>query len=233
MGLGDWIMATADAKKVNDAYGVRVKFGDGRNAYWNEVFERNPRIAKELKPNERFAWIANYPRHRPYIDEITKDRLIFNPDFKALAGELFKVKLKDWREAGKRIVFIPAPPNPLWFHKDLKWNENYLQQLRQSTDREIFVKSAKTKGLGDSINKCYALVSHSSVAAVEAALEGVPIICTDTCPAYPIGNDITQINDLQTPNRDKWVNTLTYSQFTLNELRNGIAWQIIKEMNGL
>jgi hypothetical protein len=167
-------------------------------------------------------------------------RLLYNTihqtkelDYPSDRRELFKVKLKDWRETGKRIVFIPAPPNPLWFHKDLKWNENYLQQLRQSTDREIFVKSAKTKGLGDSINKCYALVSHSSVAAVEAACEGVPIICTDTCPAYPIGNDITQINDLQTPNRDKWVNTLTYSQFTLNELKSGTAWQIIKEMNGL
>jgi hypothetical protein len=167
-------------------------------------------------------------------------RLIYNTihqtrelDLPSDRRELFKIKISDWRETGKRIVFIPAPPNPLWFHKDLKWNDDYLHKLRQVTDREIFVKSEKTKGLGDSINKCYALVSHSSVAAVEAALSGVPVICPDTCPAYPIGNDLTQINALQTPNRDKWVNTLTYSQFKLEELKNGTAWQIIKEMNNL
>lgn len=207
---------------------IRVFFG----------YDEKDEIEACRKRGEPFLYSDHAYFNRGY--ERGNFRLIYNSihqtkalDYPSDRRELFKVKLKDWRNDGNCIVFIPAPPNPLWFHKDLKWNENYLQQLRQATDREIFVKNTKTKGLGDAINKCYALVSHSSVAAVEAACEGVPIICTETCPAYPIGNDITQINDIKTPNRDKWVNTLTYSQFKLEELRNGSAWAIIKEMNGL
>jgi hypothetical protein len=89
MGLGDWIMATADAKEVNERHNVRVVFGDGRNKYWSEVFDNNPRIAKELRWHEQFAWVKNYPGHRPYIKEILKNRYVFNDDFKAKPGELF------------------------------------------------------------------------------------------------------------------------------------------------
>lgn len=89
MGLGDWIMATADARDANEKYGVRVVFGDGKTKYWSEVFENNPRIAKELKRNERFAWVRNCPGHRPYIKQVLKDRYIFHDDFKARPGELY------------------------------------------------------------------------------------------------------------------------------------------------
>jgi hypothetical protein len=144
----------------------------------------------------------------------------------------FGVKLRDWHQ-GKNILFIPAPPNPLWFHKHPKWNEDAIDILVRNTQREIIVKHNKTKGLGDAVKNLWAIVTHSSVAGVEAACAGVPVICPDTCPAWPIGRNLEYIESPVMPDRDKWVNTLTYSQFSLDELKSGSAWAIIKEMNGL
>lgn len=92
MGLGDWIMATADAKEVNERHDVRVVFGDGERKFYSEIFDRNPRIAKSLSKGERFAWINNFPGNRPYIKRIHKDHFEFHDEFKVKTGELFPSK---------------------------------------------------------------------------------------------------------------------------------------------
>lgn len=87
MGFGDWIMATADAKRLNKETGKRVVFGDGDTVYWDQqVFQYNPRISRD---GIGAVWCNNSPKHRPYIKEIAKDRIIFNDDFRASAGEIF------------------------------------------------------------------------------------------------------------------------------------------------
>ena len=87
MGFGDWIMATADAKRLHKETGKRVAFGDGKTPYWEpQVFMYNPKISKDGKDA---VWCRNHPQYRPYIEEVTKDRVIFNDDFRASAGEIF------------------------------------------------------------------------------------------------------------------------------------------------
>ena len=71
MGLGDWVMATAEARVAQEsAPGLKVAFGDGVKAHWSEVFDHNPRIATpgEVTAGAPVTWLANYPGHRPYID---------------------------------------------------------------------------------------------------------------------------------------------------------------------
>lgn len=146
----------------------------------------------------------------------------------------FGVKVREWQEwPNGKIVFIPSPKNPTAYHDEPSWNDEAIDLLVKTTQREIYVKSQKTKGLGDSIHKAWALVSHCSVAAVEAACFGIPVVTSRHNPAAPISVDLEHIESPIRPNRDKWVNTLTYSQFTLQELSDGSAWQIIKEMNRL
>lgn len=71
MGLGDWIMATADVKKLNEATKRRiVVVGKGSKPMWSEVFEHNPRIAKSIHHVERgelVQTLVNGPNMRPYI----------------------------------------------------------------------------------------------------------------------------------------------------------------------
>lgn len=160
--------------------------------------------------------------HQTHVYDLPNDR-----------AQTFKIKLRNWQDNDGRIVFIPSPVNPMSFHKDMKWNENALDLIRSKTKREIYIKSQKTKGLGDSIHKAFCLVSHCSVAAVEAACSGIPVVSGKESPAYLISTSLECVESPVRPDRTMWANTLAYSQFTLTELKNGTAWAIVKEINGL
>lgn len=66
MGLGDWIMATAQARQMNEATGRPVLFTNpnGRISWSPEVFANNPRISRDGAGADR---IVNCPGQRPYI----------------------------------------------------------------------------------------------------------------------------------------------------------------------
>jgi ADP-heptose:LPS heptosyltransferase len=66
MGVGDWIMATAQAKKLHEANGRPVLVCRPNGVpMWNEVFENNPRIAKAHGRNTQK--LINSSGARPYI----------------------------------------------------------------------------------------------------------------------------------------------------------------------
>lgn len=146
--------------------------------------------------------------------------------------KIYPVTPKEWKQ-GDKILFIPAPKNPLSYHKELKWNEETLERLVKLTNRTIDIKKNKTNGLGNSIHNCWAIVSHSSVASVEAAIQGIRVVGPKTSPANQIGVSLDQIENPIEPDREQWINTLTYSQFNISEIQNGTAWQIIKETENL
>lgn len=208
---------------------IRVFFG----------YDEQEAIADYRKRGEPFLYSDHAYFDRGY--ERGNFRLIYNTihqtkalDYPDDRRKKFGVKLRDWQEwPDGRIVFIPSPKNPMAFHHDESWNEKAIDLLVKQTSREIYVKKQKTKGLGESIHKCFALVSHCSVAAVEAACHGIPVVCPEVSPAHPIGVGLSDVEAPQRPDREKWANTLTYSQFSLDELSSGAAWGMVKEMHNL
>lgn len=159
--------------------------------------------------------------HQNHVFDVPSDR-----------RKKFKVRLKPWRQ-GEEIIFIPAPANPLWFHQQTNWNEEAIDKLVSITNRKIVIKADKKQPLLGTLNNCWALVTHSSVAGVEAVINGIPVVCDKSCPAHAVGVDLDNIEYPEIPDREQWLNTLTYSQFTLQEMQSGAAWSIIKEMHSL
>ena len=93
MGLGDWIMATAQVRELNERTGKRVAVVDRMGRLrWSEVFDHNPRI---VAPNtvssmesSSVARLVNAGGARPYIRAKTDTRWSWQPwDIKP--GELF------------------------------------------------------------------------------------------------------------------------------------------------
>ena len=88
MGLGDWLMASGDAKEANERTGKKVKLGDGVRMSWDgQVFANNPRMA--LKLDTDVVWVNNYPGSRPYLKGTNKGKLLFNDDYKPRVGEIY------------------------------------------------------------------------------------------------------------------------------------------------
>lgn len=133
-----------------------------------------------------------------------------------------------WRR-GENIIFIPGAKNPLSFHKQYEWNDTTLAILAR-TKRSVVVKAKKDGKLGDYLKHAWCLVSHSSVAGVEAALSGVSVFGPATSPAYPVSNpNLADLENPLCPDREPWLRSLTYAQFHLEEVKNGLAWEIINE----
>jgi len=87
MGLGDWIMATAQVAQLHAAVQRPVVVVDrwGR-VQWSEIFEGNPKI---LRSRERGSVrLKNAVGLRPYIARRTKDRFYWQP-WNIVPGEIF------------------------------------------------------------------------------------------------------------------------------------------------
>ena len=112
-------MATADVAAANRKFKVRCVVGDGKRAFWSEVFDHNPKIARVVKTGERFAWVPNYPTHRPYIKQVTPERFIYQEDFKVTPGEIYLTKAER-RPESDYILIEPntkdtfTGPNKRW-----------------------------------------------------------------------------------------------------------------------
>lgn len=69
------------------------------------------------------------------------------------------------------------------------------------------------------------VVTWNSVAAVEAAIAGIPCVVYGESAAKPIASP--SIDDIRTPDRQAWANSLAYAQFTLKEMEAGTAWNVL------
>lgn len=93
MGLGDWIMATAQVRELNERTGKRVAVVDRMGRLrWSEAFDYNPRIVapNTISPTESASVVrlVNAGGARPYIQGKTPTRWIWRSwDIKP--GELF------------------------------------------------------------------------------------------------------------------------------------------------
>jgi hypothetical protein len=69
------------------------------------------------------------------------------------------------------------------------------------------------------------VITHSSNMAVDAALEGIPSICTARCAGGYAGNDFAAWPDLKGgDHRERWAGVLADNQWSLSEIQNGVAY---------
>lgn len=153
-----------------------------------------------------------------------------NPNYNRLKP--FYDAVKPWRKEGKHIIVCPQSENHHERFGQPNWLDNTLKILRASTDRKIKVRYKKDwRPLGADLINAHALVTHTSNAAVESVLAGVPVICTGLCAASQYGiKDLTQVDNVITPDGDRlrWAATLANNQWSLQEISDGKCWEKIK-----
>jgi hypothetical protein len=79
----------------------------------------------------------------------------------------------------------------------------------------------------------YALVTYNSIATVEAIQHGIPAFGLAPTAADPVcSNDLKQIENPVMPDEEKiykWLCSIAYSQFSLDEILTGQAWEMVLE----
>ena len=126
------------------------------------------------------------------------------------------------------------------------WTEQTVNALRQYTDRKIVVRPHPRSPISvtlanvvmelpklipgsyddfDIDYRYHCVINHNSGPAVQAAIKGIPIICDPTSLAAPLSNNIKNIENLQMPNREDWFLKLCHTEWTVEEIANGIPLQ--------
>ena len=83
----------------------------------------------------------------------------------------------------------------------------------------------KIPGSYDDFNIDYnyhCVINHNSGPAVQAAINGVPIICDSSSLAGKISGKFQEIENIQLPDRTQWFLELCHTEWTVDEIERGI-----------
>jgi hypothetical protein len=146
---------------------------------------------------------------------------------------LLGLDIQPWRSDGRSIIVCPPTDYFMTAHNCADWLDNTLATLRLETDRPIIVREKPKPGkssvpLARALQTAHALVTHSSNVAIEAACLGTPVFVSPTSAAAPIGQtDFGLIETPCYPEREDWLAHLAYSQYSIDEIRDGTAWNLM------
>jgi hypothetical protein len=145
------------------------------------------------------------------------------------------VKCKPWREDGEQVVICPQSQDFMErvITDDPEWLKETLSALRTFTDRELRVrewnrdKIAAAATLGEDLRNAWALVTHSSAAAITALIEGVPVFSKSGAAAHMSG----LLREIESPflpdGREQFLGVLADNQWTIDEIESGMAWKAL------
>ena len=124
-----------------------------------------------------------------------------------------------------------------------EWARQKITEIRQFTDRPVVVRQhprsafilnfpgvvvetpKKIIGTYDDFDIDYnyhCVVNHNSGPAVQAAINGIPVICDQTSLAFPVSDSIENIDNVTLPSREDWFLKLCHTEWTVEEIADGI-----------
>jgi hypothetical protein len=166
------------------------------------------------------------------------------------------IDLQHWRTSGNHIL-ICLQRNGGWSMGGLdvmEWCNNTILQLKKYTNRPIIVRAhpgdkkirqylklshpnvtiSSKENILDDFTNAWATVTYNSSPGVASAIEGIPVFVTDPNPkisqAYDVANtNLANIESPKMPERQQWIEKISMCHFNFNDLKTGIAWNIIKD----
>lgn len=138
-----------------------------------------------------------------------------------------KIDVSPWKKGGKHIVIAAPTRTYSRFHKTESWIADTIDALARVTDRQLVIRDKESKRtLQQDLDGAHCLVTHGSIAAVEAVVLGVPVFVHRDSAASLVGQtDLKKIEAPVYPDRQPWLNSLAWQQFAETELVNGFLWQ--------
>lgn len=108
MGFGDAIMSTGEAKRMNQANGLKVHIvGIGNKPQWSPIFDGNPRLSRTAAHGTQR--LVNGSGIRPYIQAKNTHRWYWRP-YTPIPGELY-LTAEERKFAAPHAGMIMVEPN--------------------------------------------------------------------------------------------------------------------------
>ncbi len=156
------------------------------------------------------------------------------------------VEVMPWRRGGDHICIAPQSDEFMLvcaeYPKGRRWVDDIQTELLAATSRPLVVlpwtrdKAEWYRRLPAALAEAHALVTYSSASAISALLAGVPAFVTaDDCIARPMSPD--GVGTIETPrragDRTPWLQVVADNQWTLEEMRAGLCWRMLQDVETL
>ena len=177
-------------------------------------------------------------------------------DDKRLA--LFDLSTKPWRSGGEHIIVCGQNEKSIAWDQGstTNWVYQTIEWLRSQTERPIWFRPhprypvtidqnkfanvsismpKKIEGYDEvdfahALQNAYAVVNYNSNPAIESVLAGVPVYVDKSSLCWPVGNDIgSNINVPATPDRTQWLEQISYTEWFVEEIKQGLPWRRLKQ----
>lgn len=187
-------------------------------------------------------------QRRGFYYQIGWDGFAGYADFKSMGKPInrwisFNIPCKNWRfnAYGQCVVIGQLPRDTQVQDVDhIAWCQNTVAQYQRiyrpvsfrphprCEDPTIYGIDEKLldKGnLKETLNGARCVVTWNSTTGVDALLAGVPVVAMDEGSiSWPMASHTLE-EPLRTPDRHEWLASLGYSQWTPDEMRQGLPWR--------
>ena len=175
--------------------------------------------------------------HRIVKNNLQHSEIIKRPSDR---WEKLGLKVNKQKRNGRHILLVLPSEKPCKFYEiNLKnWIAETVTNIKKHTDRPINIREKAPRNerlkntIFDDLEKCHAVVTYNSIAAVESVLYGIPAFTlAPTAADVVCDKDLSKIEDPTIHHIDKltaWAHHLAYGQFHIDEFKNGTAWRILQ-----
>ena len=153
------------------------------------------------------------------------------------------MSLTKFRPGTNILICPPSEKAMSYWDLDLQtWLDETIATIKKHSDRPIVIREKQPRRVrtnNDTIamalsRDVHCMVTFNSIAAVESLIYGKPVFTMGPNAAEPLANtDLTKIEKPYIPTIDEVRNlccNLAYNQFTIKEMRDGLAWQLLNEV---
>jgi len=186
------------------------------------------------KLHQPFYYIDNsyFDQTRETHFRITKNRFQVKAVDATHNGKRFNalgIEIKKARERDDRLPALYVLQSELHMkltRGDVWWTETVAKvESRAAIIRSWSAnKRVQQASLKDDMDMCGRVVTHSSSAAVMALLDGIPVTVSEVSAVYGVGPPRDDFQD----KRYHTMCVLADNQFTLQEMKEGLAWETVK-----
>lgn len=120
----------------------------------------------------------------------------------------------------KRICYRPHP------------HSFYAVNIKKLTRKYKIQTSCQNTNLLKDLTNCWCVVTFNSNVGVDAIIQGIPVISLDKgSMVYDItSHDLKDVVNPPMKTRTQWANDIAYTQWTIEEMEQGLPWQHLKKI---
>ena len=136
----------------------------------------------------------------------------------------FEQQINEIRKYTTRPILVrPHPRNPIGLDTT-KWKDvSYKPPQRD-------YNTIDDTDFNETLKHTWAVINYSSNPAMMAVFNGIPVFVSEQSLCYDVGNiSLNKINNPIMPDRNNWVNKLAYTEWTTEEIKQGLPWARIKK----